>query len=119
MRRLGPALKKRYGANDSYTPGQLRTTMEKMRVPAEVGLPAAAMFLTPPAFFEMHPKVSAEEHDALREEIAAYFFDGDASFTSRDAVGVYAAASLWGGARDGFADGGGTSFGDGSSGGGN
>lgn len=115
-RRLGASLKQRYGVKDAYTAGQLRMTMEKARIAPDAGMPAAAMFAAAPVFFALYPFVSPEEHEALRCDVADLFFEGDAGFSCREAVGAFGVAGQWGGDSSLSSDSGGASFGEGSGG---
>jgi len=100
-RRLPKLLAKDYGASQTYTPAQVRSTIERHGLDPEYSCYGIAMFTTRESFESFHA-LNGEQcnYDDMRSEIAADHFGGNIDFSSGDVLSV----SGWDGALN---DGGG------------
>ena len=128
VRKLGPALRRRYGRQHHYTPEQVRRTASLTSVNTDYLCYAYCIYCSREAF-ELHHRQTGEpcNYDAMRTEVGAGHFRGDTSFDANDAIDAttnhHSGNSWWG--TDGSSDsgswsdssGGGSGGGDGSSGG--
>jgi len=120
-KKLGPLLRRRYGRSGSYTAGQIRTTIERERLPANHMVYAYAMFMDQPGFDAAQTDLGpVGDYEATRQEIGDLCFGGNSSFSAAD-LASYGSASHGGSADGGFDGGGGaggSAGGDGGGGGG-
>jgi len=88
-RKLPWALSKRYGYAQSYTPQQVRKTVETAELNVEFSCYAVAMFSSRESFDQFHRDLGETcDYDAMRAHIADMHFHGDAGFSVPDVFAV-------------------------------
>jgi hypothetical protein len=120
-RRLGPALRKRYGRQTTYTPGQVRRTAYEIGCPTWDLCYAYSMYCSPEVFEAHHAAMGVQcDYDSMRAEVGSILFDGNSDFSVSDCLDT----SSWTSGIDfesqdlpGWADGGSTDGGGGADGG--
>ncbi len=86
MKKLGPLLKKRYGRSKSYTPGQVKKTIEVEGLNPHYVYYGYAMFCQQEQFLQLATEENSELNlQNLRQEIGDKFFEGDSGFTPEEA----------------------------------
>ena len=99
-RTLGALLKRRYGRAKAYTPGQVKTTVDNSRLPANDICIGYAMYLGQIDFDRIHRELGKQcDYQAMRQEIADVCFDGDSQFTVAQAI-AYSEATGGGSSSD-------------------
>lgn len=84
-RQLPRLLSKDYGYSRSYTPKQVRRTVERSGLPVEYSCYAVAMFSDRENFNQFHHELGEVcDYDAMRAEIADRHFHGNAAFDVSD-----------------------------------
>ncbi|MEI2743060.1 MAG: DUF6559 family protein [Candidatus Competibacter sp.] len=111
IRKLPSLLAKDYGKSKTYTPKQVKRTIERSGLSVSDACYGIAMFSGREAFDQYHQEVGEScNYDAIRSEIADLHFQGNSGFEIND---IAAVSSNYGGGFDtnGFdgsgADGGG------------
>ena len=81
-RRLGPALRKRYGKRTTYTPGQVRRTAYEIGCPIQDLCFAYSMYCSRDDFDAHHAAIGVHcDYDSMRTEVGTYLFDGNSDFS--------------------------------------
>ena len=87
LRIVGPLLKERYGASDTYTVGQVRRSVEDARVPKDFITYGYAIFLQKDDFDTVQQKLGREAlYYVLRREVADLCFSGEINFSVKRAL---------------------------------
>lgn len=123
IKKLGPELRRRYGAQSKYSPAQVRATIQSKRFDADRGCYAMAMYCDR-ADFDRHHQSTGEScsYDTMRAEIGSRLFGGNTTFDVASLVNVSENSGLFDfapSADAGFGaggDGGGDAGGDGGAG---
>lgn len=85
IKKLPSLLAKDYGASKTYTPMQVRKTIERSGLSVDYSCYAIAMFSNRELFDEYHQETGENcDYDAMRTDIANQHFHGDAEFSSSD-----------------------------------
>jgi len=105
-RRLPGLLAKDYGRSKSYTPAQVRSSIERHGLNTEYSCYGVAMFSDRESFDQFHADIGEPcNYDDMRHEIAHDFFGGGMDFTPGD---VFSTSDWEGGHHSSdFGDGGG------------
>ena len=86
-RRLGPALRKRYGKQTTYTPGQVRRTAYETGCPVQDLCFAYSMYCSRDGFDTHHAAIGVQcDYDSMRAEVGTYLFDGNCDFSVADCL---------------------------------
>jgi hypothetical protein len=86
-RRLGPALKKRYGKQATYTPGQVRKTAYGIGCPTDQLCYAYSMYCSQEDFQVHHAAIGVHcDYDSMRAEVGTLLFDGNSDFSVGDCL---------------------------------
>lgn len=86
-RRLGPALRKRYGRQTTYTPGQVRRTAYEIGCPTQDLCFAYSMYCSREDFDLHHAAIGVQcDYDSMRAEVGTYLFDGNSAFSVGDCL---------------------------------
>jgi hypothetical protein len=89
-RRLGPALRKRYGRQTTYTPVQVRRTAYETGCPVDELCIAYAMYCSRDDFDSHHAAIGVQcDYDSMRAEAGAVLFDGNPDFSVSDCVDIH------------------------------
>jgi hypothetical protein len=84
-RRLPRLLAKDYGYSKTYTPQQIRKTIERSGMNTDYSCYGVAMFSGREDFNEYHREIDEYyDYDAMRRHVAEWYFDGNADFTISD-----------------------------------
>lgn len=112
IKRLPGLLAKDYGKSKTYTPKQIRSTIERSNMNVTCACYGIAMFSTKEAFDEYHEEIGEPcDYVVMRSEVADKHFAGNTDFSVSDVES--ASSSFGGGTGDagigetGGADGGG------------
>ena len=88
-RRLPRLLSKDYGYSQSYTPKQVRRTVERSGLDIEYSCYAVAMFSERDDFNQFHHELGEIcDYDAMRAEVADRHFHGNAAFDVSDVFAI-------------------------------
>ena len=88
--KLPRLLAKDYGASKTYTPKQVRSSIERNGLDALYSCYAVAMFSGREDFEQFHSENGEScDYDAMRTEIAHKHFSGNPNFTLEDIVGSH------------------------------
>jgi hypothetical protein len=105
-RKLPRLLAKDYGFSLSYSPRQVRSTIERYRLSDYYSCYAISMFCDRTAFEQYHNGLGEScDYDAMRAEVAETHFNGNSHFTMSDILEAYSDSAHIGGAGDGFTHG--------------
>jgi hypothetical protein len=105
-RRLPKLLAKDYGASQSYTPVQVKRTIDRYNMNSEYSCYGLSMFCDREEFDQYHHTLGEScNYDGMRAEIAATHFDGNVDFTMSDIVQVFSDSSDDAGSGHGVAGG--------------
>jgi hypothetical protein len=104
-RRLPRLLAKDYGHSKSYTPQQVRRTIERYRLNSNYSCYGVAMFSDRDDFTAFHQQIGQScDYDVMQGEIADLHFQGNSDFTTTDVSACSDAGGGHGG--DGHSSGG-------------
>lgn len=107
IKKLPRLLAKDYGSSKSYTPMQVKKTIERNRLPVIYSGYALAIFSNQDAYNQFYQDIGETcDYDAMRCEVADKHFSGNSNFEMSDVIST---SSSYGG----FDGGGGFSGGDG------
>lgn len=85
--KLGPMLRQRYGASETYSAGQVKLTVEFTGLPSKYIHYGYAIYLSMEDFDTIQPELDQPcNYLATRQEIADVCFSGDAGFSVRRAI---------------------------------
>jgi len=111
IKKLPSLLAKDYGNSKTYTPKQVKRTIERSGLSVGDACYGIAMFSSREAFDQYHHEIGEScDYDAMRSEIAEQHFHGNAAFEVSDIASVssdYGGGFDAGGFDGGGADGGG------------
>jgi hypothetical protein len=89
-RKLPRLLAKDYGFSQSYSPRQVRSTIERYRLNGDYSCYAISMFSDRPAFEQYHRELGEHcNYDEMRAEVAAAHFNGNSHFTMSHIVEAF------------------------------
>ena len=84
---LGPVLRQRYGGADSYTIGQVQTTIGVLNLPLNYAAYGCAIFLSADDFDQIRNELPGPpDYETVRQEIADLFFSSDRNFMASKAM---------------------------------
>ncbi len=87
VKKLGPLLRKRYGKSKSYSPGQVKTTIQINGLNEYNISYAYALFCKQSAFNqETSGSEGKMDYKAVRQELGNKFFDREDSFSTSDVI---------------------------------
>jgi hypothetical protein len=87
VRYLPRLLARSYGVSPTYTPGQIKSAINRSGLDADYSCYALAMYSGRDNFDQYHGSTGEDcDYDAMREEVAHQHFHGHADFTIRDAA---------------------------------
>jgi len=112
IKKLPSLLAKDYGKSKTYTPKQIKKTIERSRLSVTDACFGIAMFSGREAFDQYHQEIGEScDYDGMRSEIADKHFNGNGDFEVTDIASI---SSDYGGGIDagGFDSGGGGGGGD-------
>jgi hypothetical protein len=107
-RKLPNLLARDYGFSQSYSPRQVRSTIERYGLNSDYSCYAISMFSDRAAFDQYHRDLGEHcNYDAMRAEVAAAHFNGNSHFTMSDMLEAFSDSAHIAGAGDshGVADG--------------
>jgi len=105
-RRLPKLLAKDYGFALSYSPRQVRSTIERYGLNSDYSCYAISMFSDRVAFEQYHNGLGENcAYDTMRAEVAAAHFNGNAHFTMSDMLDAFPGNADGTGDSHGTADG--------------
>ncbi len=92
-RRLPRVLAKNYGFSKTYTPQQVRKTVERLKLNAKHSDYAVAMFSDRDDFNHYQRETGTDyKYDSMRVEVADWYFAGDVDFTVSDILDTFSDA---------------------------
>lgn len=104
LKKLPTLLAKDYGGSQSYTPQQVKKTIERNKLPVIYSSYAIAIFSNLDGYNQYHQELGEIcDYDALRGEIADKHFSGNSNFEISNLV---SASSSYGGSDGGGSSGG-------------
>jgi hypothetical protein len=89
-RKLPRMLRTDYGFSHSYTPQQVRATIERYGLNHDHSVYALAMFSGPEGFAQFHESTGERyNYEAMRDAVALYYFNGNTNFTVSDIMHAF------------------------------
>ncbi|NQZ12727.1 MAG: hypothetical protein HRT35_36710 [Algicola sp.] len=86
---LYPLLNQRYGANDTYTKGQILRTVNECGFKEKYAVYALGIFLEKDLFEQLADEYHDVDLDAVRKELADKFFNGNTEYSFKQDKAVF------------------------------
>ena len=89
IKKLPSLLAKDYGKSKTYTPMQVKKTIERSKLSVADACYGIAIFSGREAFYQYHEEMGEScSYDGMRSEIADQYFQGNCDFGSTDVASV-------------------------------
>jgi hypothetical protein len=101
VKKLGPLLRKKFGKNESYTPGQVKTTVQINNLNEKYSCYAYVLFCKQSGFNqELDGREDLLGYQTIKKELGDKFFDGKQNFNTSDVMKIGSNSVWWGSPED-------------------